>query len=177
VAVDWTDDPDSRVGILSTALTDLRGVLRLRLATPVTRFLLIGVASTVSYAGLYLLLRTALGAALANALALAITAVANTQANRYFTFRVRGRAGLARQHAAGGLVYLLALGLTAGALDVLHGLDPRPSSLLEVTVLVVASACATVSRYIALRAWVFAGPGRARRLLAPLTSKPSSSNL
>ncbi len=30
VAVDWTDDPDSRVDIVSTALGDLRGVLRMR---------------------------------------------------------------------------------------------------------------------------------------------------
>ena len=32
VAVDWVDDPDSRVRILATALADLRGVLRLRFA-------------------------------------------------------------------------------------------------------------------------------------------------
>jgi glycosyltransferase involved in cell wall biosynthesis len=31
VAVDWIDDPDSRVDIVSTALGDLRGVLRMRL--------------------------------------------------------------------------------------------------------------------------------------------------
>ena len=30
VPVDWTDDPDSRVAILRTALDDLRGVWRLR---------------------------------------------------------------------------------------------------------------------------------------------------
>jgi glycosyltransferase involved in cell wall biosynthesis len=34
VAVDWIDDPDSRVDIVSTALTDLRGVIRLLLAAP-----------------------------------------------------------------------------------------------------------------------------------------------
>ena len=34
VAVDWVDDSDSRVEIVPTALADLRGVLRLRLATP-----------------------------------------------------------------------------------------------------------------------------------------------
>jgi putative flippase GtrA len=174
VAVDWTDDPDSRVDILSTALADLRGVLRLRLVTPVARFLLIGVASTLAYAGLYLLLRAGLGAPLADALALAVTAVANTQANRHFTFGLRGRASLVRQHAAGGVVFLLALGLTGGALAVLQGLDPHPARLLEVTVLVVASAFATVSRYVALRTWVFATPGRARRLVAPLTPAPPS---
>ena len=37
VAVDWVDDSDSRVDIIATALTDLRGVLRLRLAGPPAR--------------------------------------------------------------------------------------------------------------------------------------------
>jgi glycosyltransferase involved in cell wall biosynthesis len=162
VAVDWIDDPDSRVDIVSTALADLRGVLRLAFAGPVPRFLTIGVLSTIAYALLYVLLRGPLGAGAANALALALTAVANTQANRRFTFRIRGRAGLLRQHAAGALVYLIALGLTAGALDVLRGVDGHPSRLLEVTVLVAASTVATVTRYVALRTWVFARAGRAR---------------
>jgi hypothetical protein len=35
---------------------------------------------------------------------------------------------------------------TARALDVLHGLDPHPVRVLELTVLVIASALATVSR-------------------------------
>jgi glycosyltransferase involved in cell wall biosynthesis len=167
VAVDWIDDPDSRVDIVSTALTDLRGMARLRLEVPVTRFLLIGVLSTLAYAALYLILRGALGATGANALALALTAVANTQANRQYTFGLRGRGGLARQHVAGAFVYLLALGLTGGALDVLGRLDRHPSRLLEVTVLVVASAFATVSRYVALRSWVFARrEGRPRVLRA-----------
>jgi putative flippase GtrA len=156
VAVDWIDDPDSRVHIVSTAVTDLRGVARLMMQRPVARFLAIGIVSTLAYALLYLLLRGQLGAAGANALALALTAVANTQANRRFTFRIRGRAGLVRQHAAGAMVYLIALGLTAGALDVLNRLDHRPSHLLEVSVLVVATTVATVTRYVALRSWVFA---------------------
>ena len=156
MAVDWIDDPDSRVDIVSTALTDLCGVMRLLFAAPVARFLTIGVASTIAYAILYLLLRGPLGAGGANALALALTAVANTQANRRITFQIRGRAGLLRQHAAGAVVYLIALGLTAGALDVLDALDPRPARLLEVAVLVAATTLATVTRYVALRSWVFA---------------------
>jgi putative flippase GtrA len=161
VAVDWIDDPDSRVDIVSTALADLRGVMRLLFAAPVARFLSIGAASTIAYAILYLLLRVPLGAGGANALALALTAVANTQANRRFTFQIRGRAGLLRQHAAGAVVYLIALGLTAGALDVLDPLEPHPARLLEVVVLVAATTVATVTRYVALRSLVFA---RRRRL-------------
>jgi putative flippase GtrA len=166
VAVDWVEDRDSRVDVLATALTDLRGVARLRLAGPVARFLAIGMLSTLAYAILYLLLRGPLGAGGANALALALTAVANTQANRRFTFGVRGRARLVRQHLAGAAVYVLALALTAGALAVLEGLDPHPGRLLEVTVLVAASAVATATRYFALRAWVFAR-GRPAQVLDP----------
>ncbi len=154
--MDWIDDPDSRVDIVSTAMSDLRGVVRLLSPAPVARFLTIGVASTIAYAILYLLLRAPLGAAGANALALALTAVANTQANRRITFQIRGREGLVRQHAAGAVVYLIALGLTGGALDVLNGVDPHPSRLLEVVVLVAATTVATVTRFVALRSWVFA---------------------
>jgi glycosyltransferase involved in cell wall biosynthesis len=156
VAVDWIDDPDSRVDIVSTALTDLRGVLRLLFAAPIARFVGIGAVSTLAYALLYLLLRPGLGAGGANALALGLTAVANTQANRRLTFQIRGRTGLLRQHAAGAVVYLLALGLTAGALDVLDAVDRHPRRLLEVAVLVAATTVATVTRYVALRSWVFA---------------------
>jgi glycosyltransferase involved in cell wall biosynthesis len=63
VPVDWVEDPDSRVDIVRTALDDLRGVVRLRMATPVFRFTLIGVVSTIAYALLYLLLRGALAPA------------------------------------------------------------------------------------------------------------------
>jgi putative flippase GtrA len=165
VAVDWIDDPDSRVDILSTALGDLRGVLRIGFSTALARFLAIGVISTLAYALLYLALRGWLGAAAANALSLALTAVANTQANRRFSFRIRGRAGLVRQHASGALVYLLALGLTDGALRLLGALDAHPGRLLEVVVLVAASAVATMTRYVALRSWVFAGAGRILRVI------------
>ena len=43
VPVDWVDDPDSRVDIVATALTDLAGIARLLLDRPVARFLGIGV--------------------------------------------------------------------------------------------------------------------------------------
>jgi len=169
VSVDWTDDPDSRVDIVSTALGDLRGILRLLTQRPLVRFVINGVLTTIAYAALYLLLRTWLTAVPANALALAVTAVANTQANRYFTFGLRGRRGLVRQHAAGALVYLLALALTGGALAVLQALDPHPARGIEVIVLVLASAFATVSRYFALRSWVFARRLRAAKALRPVT--------
>ena len=156
VPVDWVDDPDSRVDIVRTAIEDLRGVLRLMAATRVLRFMGVGLASTLAYAVLFLALRGALGAGGANALALALTAVGNTAANRRITFRIRGRAGLAPQHALGALVFFLTLGLTSGALGVLHALDAAPARALELAVLILASTAATITRYVALRTWVFA---------------------
>jgi len=158
VPVDWIDDPDSRVDIVRTAAADLRGIARLLAASPFTRFAGIGVLSTLSYALLYLLLRSPLGADAANALVLAVTAVGNTAANRRFTFGVRGRAGLLRQSVLGTGVYLLTLALTSGALLVLRGLDPDPARAVELTVLIVAGTAATVTRFVALKAWVFARP-------------------
>jgi putative flippase GtrA len=155
VAVDWTDDPDSRVDIVRTALADLRGVARLLLQTPVARFIAIGIVSTLAYALLYLTLRPSLAATTANAVALALTAVANTLANRRFTFDVHGRAGLLSQLVAGTVVYVITLALTEGALQTLPALDPRPGKLIEVVVLVIATAFATLTRYFALKAWVF----------------------
>jgi glycosyltransferase involved in cell wall biosynthesis len=170
VPVDWVDDPDSRVDIIDTALGDLRGVARLLATVPVVRFVIIGVISTVAYALLYLLLRGGLGPGGANAAALALTAVANTQANRRFTFGVRGRTGLVRHHLAEAVVYVIALGLTAGALSVLDALDSRPARAVEVAVLVAASTLATVTRYVALRTWVFARSRSGRRYGAAVSS-------
>jgi glycosyltransferase involved in cell wall biosynthesis len=164
VPVDWVDDPDSRVDIVRTAIEDLKGIARLLANGPVVRFMGVGVLSTLTYALLFLALRGWLGAGGANAVGLALTAVGNTAANRWLTFGVRGRAGLLRQHAAGALVFLLTLALTSGALVVLHGLVAAPPRALELAVLVAASTAATVTRYVALRSWVFA---RARRAPAP----------
>ncbi len=128
---------------------------------------MVGVVSTLAFAVLYVLLRGPLGATSANAVALAITAVGNTLANRAFTFGVRGRAGLTRQLSMGAVVYVLTVALATGALAVLHALQPDPSRALEVTVLVAASTCATVTRYVALRTWVFAHRPQRRALDAP----------
>jgi putative flippase GtrA len=162
VPVDWVDDPDSRVDIVRTAIEDLRGVARLAAAGPVLRFMGVGVLSTIAYVALYLPLRGALGAGGANALALAITAVANTAANRRLTFGVRGSEGLVRHHARGAVVYALTLGLTTLALASLHRIEPHPARAVELGVLVVAGAAATIARYLALRTWVFARARAAR---------------
>jgi putative flippase GtrA len=164
VPVDWIDDPDSRVRIVRTALDDLRGVGRLMASAPLARFAAVGVVSTVAHALLFLALRGVFGVAGANAVALALTAIGNTAANRRFTFGVRGRAELLRHHLRGGLVFLLTLALTNCALLVLHGVAGSPPQAIELAVLVAANLTATVTRYVAMRTWVFA---QRRRTTSP----------
>jgi len=169
VPVDWIDDPDSRVRIVRTAVEDLLGVARLMAASPIARFMGVGVVSTLAYALLFVLLRGVVGAGGANAIALALTAVGNTAANRRLTFGVRGRADVLRHHVRGALVFVLTLALTSGALLVLHGVDATPARAVELAVLVVAGFAATVTRFVALRTWVFT---RRRRCGAPQLVTP-----
>jgi putative flippase GtrA len=156
VPVDWVEDPDSRVDIVSTALADLRGVARLAAASPVIRFMAVGVVSTLAYGLLFLLLSGVMTGQLANAIGLAVTAIANTAANRRLTFGVRGSDQLLRQHAAAFLVFVLSVALTGGSLAVLKDISPSSPRWLQTGVLVLASLGATVARYVALRTFVFA---------------------
>ncbi|MBJ7471938.1 MAG: bifunctional glycosyltransferase family 2/GtrA family protein [Solirubrobacteraceae bacterium] len=157
VPVDWIDDPDSRVDVVHTALDDLKGIARLMAATRVPTFLAIGACSTIAYALLFLAFRGPLGSAVANAIALAITAVGNTQANRHLTFKVRGASDLGRHHLQGSVVFLFTLALTSGVLAALHRFAPDLSTAVELVALIVTSLVATALRYLALRNWVFAG--------------------
>ena len=119
VPVDWVDDPDSRVDIVATATADLKGIGRMlrgfangsipvnaiaaqlgssrlsaapgSLFRQAVRFGAIGVASTAAYLLLFMLMQGWAGAQAANLIALLVTAIGNTAANRRFTFGVGGR--------------------------------------------------------------------------------------
>ncbi len=114
------------------------------------RFGAVGVASTLAYFVLYLLLRP-LGAQAANLVALLVTAVANTAANRRLTFGISGREGALKHHLGGLAAFGVALGLTSGSLWLLDTVWPGAGRLVEVAVLVVANAAATLMRFVALR--------------------------
>ena len=122
------------------------------------RFGVVGVASTLAYLALFVLLRDHTGAQFANLVALLLTAIANTAANRRLTFGVSG-SGHARDQAQGLAVLGLGLALTSGSLATLHALVPAPDRGLEVAVLVTANLMATVLRFVAMRVWMF-GPRR-----------------
>ena len=179
VPVDWVDDPDSRVDLVSTALADLRGIARMGrqlargtlptaglrratgdaraagLAGQLLRFGAVGAVSSVGYVLLYVALRPAAGGQAANALALLLCALANTAANRRLTFGLRGRTGALRHQAQGLLVFTVGLALTSGALALLHRTTPTPARSTEVGVLVAANLAATLVRFLLFRAWVF----------------------
>ena len=184
IPVDWIDDPNSSVDIVRTVTDDLKGMVRVgwglaRGRIPVesiyaelgrhpylpahrpsffgqvVRFGIIGVLSTAAYALAYLLLSPALGPQIANFVALLITAIGNTAANRRFTFGVQGRARLMTHHIQGLLVFGLAWALTSGSLAVLHALSPTVSTRRELVVLTLANLLATALRFLVLRLWVF----------------------
>ncbi len=191
VPVDWVDDPDSRVDVVSTALADLRGVARVgralaagrlplstvrsqlgraplvppaevpaTLTRQLVRFAAVGAVSTLAYLGLFVLARPGLGAQAANFVALLLTAVGNTAANRRLTFGVRGRQRRGRHHVGGLAVFGLGLLLTSGSLAALHAWS-QPSYAVELLVLVAANLAATLLRFLLLRRWVFARPAPA----------------
>ena len=135
------------------------------------RFGIIGALSTIAYLVIFVLLRGAVSAQPANLLALLITAVANTAANRRITFGVRGTPGAARAQFQGLVVFGLGLGLTSGSLAVLHAVSAHPRSTTELVVLVAANAMATLLRFVLLRGWVFA-PGRGKANASEITDPP-----
>lgn len=120
-------------------------------------FAIIGVLSTAAYLGLYTALRPVLDAQSANLVALLVTAVANTAANRRFTFRVRGSDGAARHQLQGLVAFFAGLALSGAALAVVHRTLPDGTHV-EVGALIVANAAATALRFVLLRLWIFRGP-------------------
>lgn len=191
VPVDWVDDPDSKVDVISTAKEDIKGLLRVGRSiasgrvpvadiyrelgrqpfdqprTPsffgqVVRFGAVGVVSTIAYALLYLAFQSVMPGQVANFVALLLTAIANTAANRRFTFGVRGRAGVVTHQFQGLVVFGLAWAVTSGSLLVLHGIVPDASAHLDLAVLTAANLFATLLRFALLRLWVFRPHGAPR---------------
>ncbi|MFT3874297.1 MAG: bifunctional glycosyltransferase family 2/GtrA family protein [Nocardioides sp.] len=182
VPVDWVDDPDSRVDIVRTALDDLAGIRRLgwglltgklpldevrerfgtarasqSIAPQAAIFAVVGGLSTVAYGLLFLLFRQLVPAQAANLAALLVTAVANTAANRRFTFDTRGPGAL-RHHLQGLVVFALGLGFTSAALWALNTTEGADHPLVEVIVLTGANLVVTVLRFLAMRLWIFRAP-------------------
>ena len=184
VPVDWVDDPDSRVDVVGTALADLRGIWRMvrhpRRDEPARPLVESSrgplVASTRrrrrAWAGsssgsrrsaasarscsasLFALLAAPLGFVLADVVALVVCALANTAANRRFTFALHGRSGRARHYGSALVLALLPLALTLLTLFVfaVAGVTSMPLTLAGLTAVNMGAALA---RFVLLRRWVF----------------------
>ncbi|WP_239072304.1 bifunctional glycosyltransferase family 2/GtrA family protein [Streptomyces bauhiniae] len=136
------------------------------LARQLVGFCVVGGLSTLFYLLLYSGFRQFGGSQAANALALLLSALANTAANRRLTFGVRGRGGAVRHQAQGLVVFAIGLALTSGSLAALNAATTSPAHSTEIAVLVVANLAATVLRFLLFRAWVFPD----RRDAAPVPS-------
>jgi putative flippase GtrA len=200
VPVDWVDDPDSRVDIVRTVKDDLKGMWRVarktlsgatRLPVPprvqqaqlppamrwqLSSFAVIGVISTVAYLALYLILRQLAPAVLANAVALFATAIANTAANRRFTFGVTGTADALKHQVEGGIAFIIGLVLSTATLAVVRVAAPGASHVVELAALVGANALSTVVRFLLMRVWVFNPKRQARRRHAASSSHNQELN-
>ena len=165
VPVDWVDDPDSRVQIVSTAADDLRGVWRLLVRRPkglrrvrsnevaadqLLRFAGVGVVSTLGYLFLFVAWRPLVGAFAANAVAMAIATLFNTAVHRELSRTTDGQARRGRLFAVAGGLYLVSLGLTTLGLVVAQWMAPSVL-LAELVALTVANVVAAVFRFAVLR--------------------------
>jgi putative flippase GtrA len=160
--------PQLRPPALAGASGGARRAVSGELLLQMVSFAVVGVASTIAYVLLYLLLRGVMPAQAANVLSLLVTAVANTAANRRLTFGISGRLNAARHQIKGLIAFGIGLALTSGALAALHS----PGRGLEISVLVAANLVATVIRFVLYRTWVF---GRTKPVPHHLTPDWSES--
>lgn len=178
VAVDWFEDPHSTVDVPTTVRSDLLGIGRLGwslargnpaiarvhaeigrrpleqappLSAQLTRFALVGIASTALYSLLFLIFHVLMGPQWANFTALLISGVANIIVNRRLTFGLRDVSTVGIHLFQGLLVFLATWALTSGALLVASSLSPGLSSWDALIILTVANAVATVLRFVVFR--------------------------
>lgn len=173
IPVDWVDDPDSRVHVVSTATDDLKGVIRVAktfaagggranlgaLSRPglhddmgrqLVSFAVVGASSTVASLAIYLAARGAMAAALAAGLAYGVVTLVNSWANRRFTFGHRGRADRGSHLVRLGIAAVVGV---ASSMIVAHwASDHRVRESLALIGLWLSLA---VIRFTLLRAWVF----------------------
>jgi putative flippase GtrA len=173
IPVEWVDDPDSRVHIVSTAREDVKGLWRLShgpalrqagirhheeaTAEQLLSFAGVGMLSTLSYLLLFALGFRVLGPLAANALALAFCTLFNTALHRSLANgRSRSGAGARRPSFLGtaGVLYAVSLSCTTAALLVAGalGAGSLAAALVAVT---LANGVASLVRFALLRGWAF----------------------
>jgi putative flippase GtrA len=181
--VDWTDDPNSSVDIVHTALDDLRGIWRIArrrhlldatvlggpdtptqtqaTADQLLSFAGVGVLSTLSYLLLFAAGWSALGPWLANAGALAFCTLVNTALHRSLARRTSlGRTGLAEAPSfitVVAVLYGVSLVATTAAIALVNTLA-GPSLAGDALAATAACCAAALLRFSLLRGWAFQPP-------------------
>jgi putative flippase GtrA len=180
VPVDWVDDLDSRVHVVSTAKGDLLGMWRMMrgfarddgslpagsfdsiepqprpFLEQLVRFGSIGLVSTIVFALGFLLLAGSLGHVLAAITSFALCSVVNTAANRRLTFSLRGRTHRLRHFARGLVVSSLPLAMMLMTLAALAALG-FTATLPALAALTVVNVVTGLLRFVLLQRWVFRG--------------------
>jgi putative flippase GtrA len=118
-------------------------------------FLAIGAATTILHLGAFAALREQWSAQWSNTAALAVATVANTWANRRWTFGVTGAKGAATHQLQGFLVFALTWTLTSGGLHLLAAEWPGAPRWVEVAAVAVATVTSTAVKYVLMRYWMF----------------------
>lgn len=135
---------------------------------PITRqagsFASIGLVSSVANAALYLTLRQWWSAEAATVVAVTLTTLMSTEANRRVTF-AEARTSCSSLVVQNLVVIAFYCSYNTMALWVLHQVVTAPSTRAESLALLVASSAGGVARFVLLRAWVFRGRGAANRAL------------
>jgi putative flippase GtrA len=121
----------------------------------VPTFAVIGLVSTVAQLVLYGLLRLFMPVVPANVVSYFLAAIANTAANRRFTFGVVGSRRVVRHQLEGGVAFLVGLGVSTLGLLAVHSLWPHASRTVELAALPALNLFAAAIRFVLLRAWVF----------------------
>lgn len=125
-------------------------------------YVVAGTVSTAAHAGLFLLLRDLLGPFPANLLAIVVTATANTEFHRHFTFRGK-ESTLGRRVVATGLTILYDATYSTVALLGLQLFVADPSATQQTVTIVAAAAIGGLARFLLLRYWVFIRHPRSAR--------------
>jgi putative flippase GtrA len=178
--VEWTDDPNSSVDIVTTAANDLRGIWRIAhgkhlervrtqrnpveavgpeaTADQLLSFAGVGVLSTLSYLLLFALGWSALGPWAANAAALAFCTLVNTALHRSLARRSTPLLPPGRPAPpfvlVAAVLYAVSLAATSAAIAVAN-MVAEPSLVGDAVAATIASSAAALVRFSLLRGWAF----------------------
>lgn len=140
---------------VAPSASSLRWLLRSNSAQArIARFMAIGWATTGLNWALFLIVRTALSATWATLIALVVSTLINTAAQRRYTFESAHDAKTARRdHIMSISVFGGAWLLSIWAIALLHSFVPDASSVAELVVAQLCTLCGSGVRFALLQAW------------------------